>query len=397
MKSAPLRQAALLWLLCAILPAAKGATMTSEPMRNVQSTLGQLVKLSESILIGTVAKATNHPAEDARMECTVEVVWLGDDLPERLTMDMQDKRLPALYEPQIALVFVPSALIHEDVLKTSSWDYRAQGLANQATDPIPVRFPDRSIIPLTRDNQEEYRSLITRYIHFLREPATNAPESYFWFLHGLLENPDIRIRRDARTDMIHLCRSLDADTLQQILDTDQPMDADIREYADGIADWKRRGCPVNYNFFIPSGSQVRKWLLDLRSGDPSKINLALLELSSTGEWRYQNVSLWRDAVADVLADTHSPRRFLAADLLITVGDLRAVPVLIEGLDSPEAGIRRACWKHLVTVYNAPVRYDPEAPEERRNDMLLKFKSWHQQYREALKAWDAPVHRNDQAE
>ncbi|MDD2636986.1 MAG: hypothetical protein PHW82_15950 [Bacteroidales bacterium] len=353
-------------------------------MDELHTTMGQLVKLSEAILIGTVAKAEDKSAGDTWVECSVEDVILGSEMPEQVMLKMKGKPGPAIHEPQTALVFVPTALIHEDVMRTSSWDYRAEGLSDHTSNQVRLLFPSRTIILLTRENKDEYRSIITNYIHYLREPAVDTPASYFWFLHGLLETSDSRIQQDARADMIHLCRSLNADKLQEILDTDQPMDADIRDYADGIADWKRRGSPTKFRFPIPSDRQVQEWLLDLGSGDPSRANMALLELSETGEWLYRNVSVWRDAVADVLTDTNSARRLMAADLLINVRDLRAVPVLIEGLNSPEVGQRSACWDHLVKVLRPPVRYDPKAPEDTRKDMLNKFKSWHQQYHEALK-------------
>lgn len=370
--------------LCISNHVASGVIIPYETMDELHTTMGQLVKLSEAILLGIVAKADNNTEGNSRIECMVEDVILGSVMSEQVMLEMKGKPGPAIHEPQTALVFVPSALINEDVMKTSSWDFRADGLSTHTSNQARVLFPSRSIILLTRENKEEYRSITTNYIYYLREPAADTPTSYFWFLHGLLETSDLRIQKDARVDMIHLCRSLDADILQQILDEEQPMDADIREYAAGIADWKRRGSPTNYRFPIPSDSQVEEWLHGLRSGDPSKANMALLELSETGEWMYRNTSVWREAVADVLADTNSARRLMAADMLISVGDLRAVPVLIEGLDSPEVGPRSACWDHLVKVLRPPVRYDPKASDELRNDMLNKFKSWYQQYHDALK-------------
>lgn len=374
----------LVILLCACLAGAHGSALPYVYSSDLQSTMGQLVKLSDAILIVTVTRVDKYSAEDARIECSVEDVILGGEIAEQVMLEMVGKPVPAIHELQTAMLFVPSDLIYEDVMKTSSWDYREYELSNDTSDRIRVLFPSRSIITLTSENKEEYCSIITNYIHYLRETATVTPSSYFWFLNGLLDKSDLRIRKDARTDMIYLCRSLDPDTLQQILDEEQPMDADIREYAAGIADWKRRGSPTNYRFPIPSDSQVEEWLHGLRSGDPSKANMALLELSETGEWMYRNTSVWREAVADVLADTNSARRLMAADLLINVGDLRAVPVLIEGLDFPEVGPRSACWDHLVRVLRPPVRYDPKASDELRNDMLNKFKSWYQQYHDALK-------------
>lgn len=246
------------------------------------------------------------------------------------------------------------------------------------TNEWTVRYAKRAIIPLDGDSLSNLVSVVEKYLYFLGEPTPEKIEPYFWYLHGLLTDGDYRVRNDATADMIFLCHSLDADILSILCSPQNDLNPGVREYAEQRIKWEREGRPVVVRDLTPTEEEIQGWLEDIRSGDRSRNGMALLEMSSRTNWLWQSTPVWVDAVADLLTYTNQSIRLFSADMLSKVDDQRAVPVLIEGLESSTEGLRKGCWDHLTHFYGTPVTYDPVAPEAERKAMAAMWMEWYQQ-------------------
>lgn len=349
-----------------------------ETAGELDSTYGQLARLSEVILIGNITGISTNSPDQLNYAVTVEKVLSGVVGPKEIFLYGFTRKMPVIIPPQRALIFIPSKDIESDLLKTSSWGWQMAASPAKETNEWTVRYAKRAIIPLDGDGLSNLVSVVEKYLYFLREPTPDKIEPYFWFLHGLLSDGDYRVRNDATTDMIFLCHSLDADTLSILCSPQNDLDPRVREYAEQRIKWVREGRPVVARDSTPTEEQIQGWLEDLKSGDRSRNGMALLEMSSRTNWLGQSTSVWADAVADLLTYSNQPTRLMSADMLSQINDRRAVPVLIEGLESSTEGLRRGCWDHLTHFYGTPVTYDPVAPEAERKAMAAKWMEWYQQ-------------------
>ena len=161
------------------------------------------------------------------------------------------------------------------------------------------------------------------------------------------------------------------------------LDPEIRDYAAGIIDWKKRGSPAAVRDLTPTDEQAQRWVSALKTAERTGKNAALLEFMepSRREWLRRSTSVWLDVVVDLLSDTNQTVRFVAAELLSEVEDERAMPVLIEGLESDRLNIRKECWEDVVKLCGKRVPYDPEAAQEERAASVALWRIWYERQRQ----------------
>ncbi len=344
----------------------------------LNSTYGQLTRLSDAIFIGNITGISSNISGQLNYAVAVEKVLFGIVAPDEIILQGDRRNPPIIVPPQRGLIFLPSQDIEADLLETSTWGWKRNTSLAVTTNKILIRYAERAIIPLDGVFQTELESLVEQYLYYLGDPTPDKAQPFFWFMHGLLSSEDERIRNDAKADMIFLCHSLDGDALSGLCSSTNHMEPGVREYAENAIKWRREGENAGGRDLTPSEEQIRGWIDDIRSGDRSRNGMALLEMNSRTNWLWQSTSVWVDAVAGLLTYSNQPIKLLCADMLSQVGDRRAVPALIDGLESDTEGIRKGCWDHLKRFYGAPVDYDPVAPEVDRRAMAAAWKNWYLQ-------------------
>lgn len=345
----------------------------------INSTFGQLSKLSEYVLVGTLESIPSETAENLDLTLTVEQVLLGGELSYTVGLQASSFQVQELEPPQRVLIFASSKALSLSITETYRWGWTEKNVPPSENSSLRILDAQRAIIPLDESNTNIV-PIVEEYLANLRDPSGDAAK-YFQFLHDLLEVDDERVRNDARVDLVFLCRYLDADTLLTLCYAHDNMDPEIRDYAKGIADWKRSGQPVNIRDLTPNESQVEQWLAWLQSEDTSKKIDAFLELMEGGrrDWLKQSTSVWVSVVAKLVDHPDSTVRFASAELLSHVGDTRATPVLLEGLESDREQLRKEFWEKLKKLYGEPVTYNPQAGEADRKAAAARWKEWYQNH------------------
>lgn len=341
------------------------------------STYGQLVRLSEAIWIGSITGVSATIPEQLNYTVTVEKVLSGALAAREVILQGDRRKMPVFIPSQRVLVFVPSPEIDSDrFLVAAEWGWRAKAQpAAELPREIHVRYAKRAIVPLAPD-ETNLVPVVEQYLSYLKNPTPDKELPYFWFLHGLLQASDVRQQYDARADMMFLCHSLEDADLATICGFSH-IDPGVRHYAEDVMRWRKEGPAAHVRDLTPTEDQIWTWLEDLKSGDRSRIDDAILEFYSRTNWLQQSTAVWQAAIVDLLAYTNQTIRLCAADMLSEAGDRRSVPVLVEGLMSDTEGLRKECWKKLQRFYGTPVAYDPAAPAAERQAMVAAWEAWHQ--------------------
>ena len=79
---------------------------------------------------------------------------------------------------------------------------------------------------------------------------------------------------------------------------------------------------------------------------------------------------------DGLDDVEPTARFEAAAGLAARGKWEVVPVLIEGLESRESGIRYRCNEQLIATTSRDFGYATDAPAESRENAVARWRAWY---------------------
>jgi HEAT repeat protein len=82
------------------------------------------------------------------------------------------------------------------------------------------------------------------------------------------------------------------------------------------------------------------------------------------------------ALKSRLDDVEPTVRFEAAAGLASRGDWDVLPVLIEGLESSESGIRFRCHEQLLATTSRDFGYGIDAPSAQRDAAVARWKAWY---------------------
>ncbi len=198
--------------------------------------------------------------------------------------------------------------------------------------------------------------------------------AYFRFLHGLLDHPVERVRKDAKMDLMRLIDDSDAEQLIEVEKIDD-LKEDIRWYTSYRRKWKtgeyQPPPPPE-----PSAEEIEKYRTLMQSDEQTEIREGMGILREYSRWHRENPIHWVDVALPLLEHPNKDIRRIIAQRLTTVGHPAGVPVIIEeGLQHESWPRRKSSQGYLQRMLGEAIDFDPRAPEDERKEQVEAFKQW----------------------
>jgi hypothetical protein len=360
-------------------PAQTGNMPVKWDTSNLDTTLGQLCKQSQSIFTGKISRVTvtNGFVTIGFVDCsslcgasvaaTNQVFFGGTVHGEYGLLDAHSQR---------AIIFVSPRLTNGLDYELCKWNYPIRLPEIPSTEAMLhvvggnggiIRFDERSEQPLIAS--------ITHYWKHLRG-ADRSFEKYATFLIDGQTSAVERIWLDARSDLRLLIRFSDISTLRELRQKGILNEED-QAYLERMLAWKEKGEPITIRDMTPRDDDWTAWIRAIREGTESIQFHTLLEMHDPSRrlWMEEKSILWREDVANLLSSKSPGLRQDAARLLNTINDKRAIPVLIEMLRRGNSLERRVAWNELKVKCGSDILFDPDALPVVREQAVRTVEKW----------------------
>jgi len=341
------------------------------------TTLGQLTKLSQLVVTGTVEISTNDSVE-SYVDIAVSEPFLGPRVVGSVRIHCASSiRIPS---PGSAILVFASkhVLSSSQRLKALHWQFDESSFGTAAGAEWELVGGQRGIIELPSNERQEISKTVVGYIACLRKGPRDT-DVYLQFLSALLKSTVPRIQMDARGDLILLTRYADEEKIRQYL-KDGLLPEGVQAYAARLLDSRTQQKLDPQLHGIPDAQEIEILLGQLSSKDRSKQVLGMSMITS--KWRaWANTSryIWVHQVARLLDDEDRDIRLAACGTLALIQDQRVIPILIEeGLTHESLLYRELTWGNLKQVCGEPVGFDPRADSSQRMIDVERWRSWWEQ-------------------
>jgi hypothetical protein len=201
------------------------------------STLDQLVKVCDAVVVGYVKKIENINPEDAtatysrELELTVSSVAdlfggpVLDSLPVKFRQRGKEKNVALgdcvlLFLSQDELIYSPQIF---------SFAFEKSPSANSVRSNLNVLGDNRGLFVLNApDTSDAVFSTVEQYIHLLRTPHRNA-DVYYEFLKTVARSPVTRLKYDGNADLLNFLQTCTSFNLSRVL-ADEEIEESIKDY-----------------------------------------------------------------------------------------------------------------------------------------------------------------------
>lgn len=228
------------------------------------TTLGQLTKTAERIIVGKVDQVANvttnavQPGEDkiflTDLARAGTLKALGISFDRELVVGQSSGQvnvwLPVFGSASLlpasgdrVIVFLSDRLFMAGQSNVREWAFDRNKAAAGAKkhQRMEVDGKDRGILKLDDRTDAELVRVVEGYVKHLRSPSRDR-RAYFTFLQALTTNSIERVRLDARTDALHLITSLSREELESVLSA-ETTDGKLKDYARQVMEWRKSHQP----------------------------------------------------------------------------------------------------------------------------------------------------------
>lgn len=366
-------------------PAQTGNITFNWDKSNLDTTLGQLCKQSQSVFTGNISRVTvtNGFVTLGLVDCsslcgasvaaTNQVFFVGTVYGEYGLLGAHSQR---------AFIFVSPRLWNGSDYELLEWNYPIRLPKIPSTEAmLHVVAGNRGIIELDERSEQPFIASITNYWEHLRGTARSC-DTYATFLADGQTSAVERIRLDALSDLRLLIRFSDISTLRELRQKGILTKED-HAYLESILAWKEKGEPITIRDMTPRDDDWTAWIRAIREGTESIQFHTLLEMRDPSRrlWMEKKSILWREDVANLLSSKSPGLRQDAARLLNTINDKRAIPVLIEMLRRGNSLERQVAWYELKEKCGSDIMFDPDALLVDREEAVKRVENWFKNHRE----------------
>jgi hypothetical protein len=224
------------------------------------TTLGQLTKTAERIVVGKVDQVANvstnaiQPGEDKAFLTdlaragTLKALDISfeRELVVGQSAGQMNVWLPVFGSASLlprsedrVIVFLSDKLFVAGQSNAREWAFDRNKAASGAKkhQRMEVDGKDRGILKLEDKAGAELVRVVEGYVKHLRSPNRDR-RAYFDFLQALTTNNIERVRLDAKTDALHLIPSLSREELEGVVTT-ETTDGSLRDYARQVMEWRK--------------------------------------------------------------------------------------------------------------------------------------------------------------
>lgn len=209
-----------------------------------QTTLGQLCKTSDFVLVGALSNAVHQ--SETRTEYTWRTLMvLTGNITTGTTVSVVDclepygppKKQNARYLVFGAHKCYPLSEGMTAHFKIFNFEFERERLPEGKFTWLQ-NGGSRGIIPVTPETEQCLLKTVTDYLAQLRSLVRNK-DNYYEFLCGLLGSDVERVREDAKIDLKIFIRLAEQNKLEHIK-IDGRLDNDLRAYAEKILNWNKQ-------------------------------------------------------------------------------------------------------------------------------------------------------------
>jgi hypothetical protein len=349
---------------------------TVEGARLLATSLGQLVRRSEFIVLAEIVRPVNAQDDnDVLFEAKVERIYFGNakTVGDRIMVkfaDPQNEPLPG----ERAILFLTRKW--SDPIATFFWDWatRIDNVDGSALAHWRILDPDRARLIVDTNRLALIDDVIIGYVRQLRGPRFNK-DDYARFLASLSEHGDERVREDNRLDISSFLRWLSPEEQDEML-TDDSVPQLIRDriiqrrayHADSV---RTRSLEEVETQFVEFG-----WNDKIESGDGEQMRMAFRFLGRFGHHELrQHQRVWVPALRTLLHSDDPDWQWRAASMLSIVQDRDSITIMLKRLRDPAVPHKRALVNDLQRATGEVFPFDPDAPEEVREEQIQRWEEW----------------------
>lgn len=347
----------------------------------LDSSLGQLTKHAQSVVIGRIETITGVRGDKQTLLVTECTNIYGASIAPTNAFDATgwtETSEKPLQQGQLAILFVSSESFTDaaDIFNSFRFDYQSRDAGEPIGADIEITGGGRGVIQEDGVFFSEALAAIHGYWSHLRKLPRDAL-GYAAFLSSLTTSRVDRVRDDANRDLRILIRYGDASFLKQLSQA-LFLNEQSKEYLNGILKWRESGSPRPVRDMQPTEADWNHWMDALGSTSRVTRLSALAEMlrPERREVVASSSARWHDKVLPLIESPEEDIRTYAAILLSYTSDKCAVGALINRLQSDEPYRRKAVWEALDQVVgDSCPRFDPDASREQREESIKQLRKW----------------------
>lgn len=199
------------------------------------STLGQLAKFCDAVVVGRVKEINDIAVIDSRnssfYDCSLTLSSVSNLLEGQIASPLSVQfhkwfwKVDAKPGDEVVLFLSPDEL-------TFDWgifDFDFEKKPSGKNKPFSVLGESRGILVLEnpRDSDDIFNA-VTQYVELLRKSQRN-PNAYYEFLKKTVRSQNERLKRDGTSDLLYFLRSCETFDLKRVINDDQ-IDDVVKEY-----------------------------------------------------------------------------------------------------------------------------------------------------------------------